>query len=260
MDCKEIQPVHPNGDQSWVFIGRTDVEAETPILWPPDAKSWLIWKDPDAGKDWGQEKKGTTEDEMAGWHHRLNGLRFGWTPGVGDRQGGLVCCGLWDRKESDTTEQLNWTELPVASVQISKQWIQSKRTGKSKLDLWSEKTDHTEENAKSEGLFLQSHWLRVLIRARQRSLNPLYNVMWIFMFCYSGMNCTIILIIESWLGLLSKAPGKESFWWCFQWRLELGVTLSWLLRFWVIGWPKLSWATVFRRLHSQCWYLSLGVF
>ena len=197
---------------------------------------------------------------MAGWHHRLNGLGFGWTPGVGDRQGGLVCCGLWGRKESDTTEQLNWTELPVASVQISKQWIQSKRTGKSKLDLWSEKTDHTEENAKSEGLFLQSHWLRVLIRARQRSLNPLYNVMWIFMFCYSGMNCTIILIIESWLGLLSKAPGKESFWWCFQWRLELGVTLSWLLRFWVIGWPKLSWATVFRRLHSQCWYLSLGVF
>ena len=77
LDCKEIQPVHPKGDQSWVFIGRTDVEAETPILWPPNAKSWLIWKDPDAGKDWGQEEKRTTVDEMAGWHHRLNGHEFG---------------------------------------------------------------------------------------------------------------------------------------------------------------------------------------
>ena len=77
LDCKEIQPVHPKGDQSWVFIGRTDVEAETPIFWPPDAKSWLIWKDRDAGKDWGQEEKGTTEDKMAGWHHLLNGHQFG---------------------------------------------------------------------------------------------------------------------------------------------------------------------------------------
>ena len=77
LDCKEIQPVHPKGDQSWVFIGRTDVEAETPIVWPPDAKSWLIGKDPDAGKDWGQEEEGTTEDEMAGWHHQLNGQSLG---------------------------------------------------------------------------------------------------------------------------------------------------------------------------------------
>ena len=84
LDCKEIQPVHPKGDQSWVFTGRTDVEAETLILWPPDAKSWLIWKDPDAGKYWGQEEKGTTEDEMVGWHHRLSGRGFGWIPGVGD--------------------------------------------------------------------------------------------------------------------------------------------------------------------------------
>ena len=113
LDCKEIQPVHPKADQSWVFIGRTDVEAETPILWPPDAKSWLIWKDPDAGKDWGQEEKGTTEDEMVGWHHWQNGYGFGWTPGVGDGQGGLVCCGSWGCKESDTTEQLNWTELSI---------------------------------------------------------------------------------------------------------------------------------------------------
>ena len=93
LDSKEIQPVHPKGDQSWVSIGRTDAEAETPVLWPPDAKSYLIWKVPDAGKDWGQEEKGTTEDEMAGWCHRLNGNEFGWTLGVGDVQGGLVCCG-----------------------------------------------------------------------------------------------------------------------------------------------------------------------
>ena len=109
LDCKEIQPVHPKGDQSWVFIGRTNVEAETPILWPPDVKSWLIWKDPDAGKDWGREEKGTTEDEMVGWHHWHNGHGFGWTPGVGDGQGGLECCSSWGCKESDTTKWLNWT-------------------------------------------------------------------------------------------------------------------------------------------------------
>ena len=108
LDFREIQPVHPKGDQSWVFIGRTDAEAETPILWPPDAKSWLIWKDPDAGKDWGQEEKGTTEDEVAGWHHRLNGHAFGWIPGVADGQGSLVCCGSWGRKELEMTEWLNW--------------------------------------------------------------------------------------------------------------------------------------------------------
>ena len=110
---KEIQPVHPKGDQSWVFTGRTDVEAETPILWPPDSKSWLIWKDPDAGKDWGQEK-GTTEDEMVGWHHQLDRHGFGWTPGFCDGQGGLVCCGSWDCKESDTTEQLNWLRCKLS--------------------------------------------------------------------------------------------------------------------------------------------------
>ena len=111
LDYKEITPVHPKGDQSWGFIGRTDAETETPILWPPDVKSWLIWKDPDAGKDWGQEEKGMTEDEMVGWHHWLNWHGFGWTPGVGDGQGGLACCGSWGHKESDTIERLNWTEL-----------------------------------------------------------------------------------------------------------------------------------------------------
>ena len=97
-------------NQSWVFTGRTDVEAKTTILWPLDAKSWLIWKDLDAGKDWRQEK-GTKEDEMVGWHHRLNGHGFGWTLGVGDGQGGLVCCGSWGHRESDMTVRLNWTEI-----------------------------------------------------------------------------------------------------------------------------------------------------
>ena len=111
LDCKEIQPVHPKGDQSWVFIGRTDVEAETTILWSTDVKNWLTWKDPDAGKDWGQEAKGMTVDKMVGWHHQLNGHAFGWTLRVGDGQGSLACCCSWGHKELDTTEWLNWTEL-----------------------------------------------------------------------------------------------------------------------------------------------------
>ena len=128
LDCKEIQPVHPKRDQSWVFIGRTDVEAETPILWPPYAKSWLIWKDPDAGKDWGQEEKGTTEDETVGWHRRLDGHGFGWTPGV-DGQGGLVFCGSWGHKESDTTEQLNWAEYIFREIYIYFRVIQDTMNG-----------------------------------------------------------------------------------------------------------------------------------
>ena len=115
LDCKEIQPVHSKGDQPWVFFGRNDAKAETPVLWPLHAKSWLIGKDSDAGRDWGQEEKGMmTEDEMAGWHHWLNGLESEWTPGVSDGQGGLACCDSWGHKESDTTE-LNWTEAYKAS-------------------------------------------------------------------------------------------------------------------------------------------------
>ena len=111
LDCKEIQPVHSNGDQSWVFFGRTDAKAETPVLLPPHVKCWLIGKDSVAGRDWRQEEKGTTEDEMAGWHHRLYSCESEWTPGVGDGQGGLACCNSWGLKESDMTEQLVWTEL-----------------------------------------------------------------------------------------------------------------------------------------------------
>ena len=110
LDSKEIQPVHPKGNQPWIFIGRINAEAETPILWNAD-----IWKDPDAGKDWGQEEKGMAKDEMFGWHRWLNGHGFGWTPGVGDRQGGLACSGSWGHKESDMTEWLNWTEHNLKS-------------------------------------------------------------------------------------------------------------------------------------------------
>ena len=109
LDCKEIQPVNPKGNQSWIFIGRTDVEAETPILWPSDVKNWLIWKDPDAGKDWRQEEKGMTKDEMVGWHHQLDGHEFEQALGVGDRQGSLACCSPWGHRDTDTTEWLNWT-------------------------------------------------------------------------------------------------------------------------------------------------------
>ena len=118
LDCKEIQPVHSEGDQPWVFIGRTDAKAETPILWPPHARGWLIGKDPDDGRDRGQKEKGMTEDEMAGWHHQLEGHEFGWTPGVGDGQGGLACCDSWGHKESDTTEQLNWTEALILAKRL----------------------------------------------------------------------------------------------------------------------------------------------
>ena len=110
LDCKEIQPIHPKGNQSWIFIGRTDAEAETPILWPPDAKNQFIGKDPDGGKDWRQEEKGTTEDEMVGWHHQCNGHEFERAPEVDDGQGSLVCWSPWGHKESDLTERLTLTE------------------------------------------------------------------------------------------------------------------------------------------------------
>ena len=119
LDCKEIQPVHPKGDQSWVSIGRTDVEAETPILWPPNVESWLIWKDPDAGKDWGQEEKGMTEDDMVGWHHQHNGHGFGQIPGVGDGQERLACCCSWGRRVGhDWVTELNWVCKDCLAINV----------------------------------------------------------------------------------------------------------------------------------------------
>ena len=107
LNCKEIKPVNPKGNQSWIHIGRTDAEAEAPKLWLPDARSWQIGKDPNAGQDWKCEEKGITEDETVGWHHQLNGHEFEQALGDGEGQGGLVCCSPWGRKELDTTEQLN---------------------------------------------------------------------------------------------------------------------------------------------------------
>ena len=130
LDCKEIQPVNFKGNQSWIFIGRTDAEAEAPVLWPPDLKNWLKkWltgKDPDAGKDWRQQEKGVTEDEIVAWHHWLNGYEFKRAPGVGDGQGSLACCSPWGHKESDTTEWLNWCfqlSLPFRSPRCNVQLI-----------------------------------------------------------------------------------------------------------------------------------------
>ena len=130
LDCKEIQPVHPKGYQSWLFIGRTDVKAETPILWPPHVKSWLIGKDPDPGRDWGQEEKGMTESEMAGWHHCLDWHEFGETPGVGDGQGSLACCDSWGCKiRHDWATELNRTMWVITFLPRSKRllisWLQS---------------------------------------------------------------------------------------------------------------------------------------
>ena len=113
LDWKDIQPAYLKGNQSWIFTGKTDDEAEAPVFWLPYVKNWFIRKYPDAGKDWRQEEKGTIENEMVGWHHRLDGHEFDQTSGVGDGQGSLECCSPWGRKELDTTEQLNWTEHAI---------------------------------------------------------------------------------------------------------------------------------------------------
>ena len=119
LDCKEIQPVHLKGDQSWVFIGRAETKAEALKLWPPD-ENWLIWKDSDAGKDWRWEEKGTTENETVGWHHWFDGHEFEWAPGVGDGQGSLACCNPWGSKEFNTTEWLSWTDNTNAKKLVLK--------------------------------------------------------------------------------------------------------------------------------------------
>ena len=119
LDCREIQPVHSKGDQPWVFFGRNDAKDESPVLWPPHVKNWLIGKVSDSGRDWGQEEKVMTENETAGWHHQLDGREFAWTPGDGDGQGGLTCCNSWGCKELDMTEGMNWIELKVNKAYFS---------------------------------------------------------------------------------------------------------------------------------------------
>ena len=126
LDYKEIQPVNPKGNQSWIFIGRTDAEAETAILWPPEVKNWLTEKDCDAGKEWRQEEKGTTEDVMVGWHHQLNGREFEQASEVGDGQGSLACCSPWGHKKSNMTEQLNWTEFYILFFYLFKKSFTSR--------------------------------------------------------------------------------------------------------------------------------------
>ena len=145
LDCKEIQPVHRKGNQSWIFIGRTDAEAEAAILCPPDAKNWLTGRDPDAGENWGQEEKGTTEDEVVGWHHRLNGHESEQAPGLDDGQGSLVCCSPWDCKELKRLS--NWIELMVLFFNPA-----------IKKDNWFEDENVETLNTKSRFLFPHISW------------------------------------------------------------------------------------------------------
>ena len=150
-NIKKVQP--------WDFFGRYDAKAETPVLWPPHAKSWLIGKDSDAGRDWGQEEKGTTEDERAGWHYWLDGCESEWTPGVGDGQGGLACCDSWGHKESDTTERLNWTELKINILEL-------KNTNE-KLNEWAQwKTERKVQS--EESIKLKVEWWKLSNWTRER--------------------------------------------------------------------------------------------
>ena len=167
--CKEIQPVHSEGDQPWGFFGRNDAKAETPVLWPPHVKSWLIGKDSDAGRDWGQEEKGRTEDEMAGWHHRLDGRESEWTPRVGDGQWGLACCNSWGHKQSNTTEQLNWLNwsttvlLPENSMDRGAWWAMgSQRIGHN----WATSTDYV--SFKCTHVRVRGRWGKERERWRER--------------------------------------------------------------------------------------------
>ena len=168
LDCKEIQPVHPKGDQSWIFTGRTDAESDATILWPPDVKSWLTGKDPDAGKDRGQEEKGTTEDEMVGQHHQLNRHEFEEIPGDSEWQWSLACCSSWGHEESDTTEQLKnnnffllWFSPAWSSQRTVKEYKWDLHEGSwtrcpihlspSLLNTWPELEEHIEHSPKPRG-------------------------------------------------------------------------------------------------------------
>ena len=169
LDCKEIQPVHPKGNQSRIFIGRTDAEAETPILWPPDLKNWVIWKDPDAGKDGRQDEKGMTEDERVEWHHWLNGHEFEKTPGVGDRQGSLVYCSPWGRKESDMTEQQNWR---IRSVCVGRRYhVEFLVSSDGKVTTYTRTQILQQSHATCSGeLHTQKYILKVLKKKKKQLL------------------------------------------------------------------------------------------
>ena len=134
LDCKQIQPVHSKGDQPWDFFGRNDANAEAPVLWPPHARSWLTGKEFDAGRDWGHEEKGTTHSEMAGWYHWLDERESEWTLGIGNGQGGLVCCDSWSRKDLDTTEWMNWTELNLDNKR--KHYLEQNKKKKKNLHMY----------------------------------------------------------------------------------------------------------------------------
>ena len=176
LDCKEIQAVHSEGDQPWDFFGRNDAEAETPVLWPPHAKSWLIGKDSDAERDWGQEEKGTTEDEMAGWYHRLNGRESEWTLGVGAGQGGLACCDSWGGKESDTTEQLNWTEHK------NLQWLTFETMSKIQIDM----------SVLAILFIIAKKWKQPKCPSADRWINKLWFIHTIK--CYLSIKCNKVLV------------------------------------------------------------------
>ena len=173
LDCKEIKPANPKGNHSWIFIGRTDADA--PVLWPPNVKSRLIGKDPDAGKDWGQKEKEAKEDEMVGWHHWLDGHEFEQTQGIGDGQGRLACCSPWGRTELDTTEWLNltetyliWSVLKKIIIHILKMKKQSQR-GKSSQD-------HSKSPALGIGIELIGFWIPAWSLPSFHSLLPFDNL------------------------------------------------------------------------------------
>ena len=190
LDCKEIQPVNPKWNQSWVFIRRTDAEAETPILWPPDANRWLIGKDPDTGKDWRQEEKGTTENEMAGCHHWLNGHEFEQAPGAANGQGSLACCSPWGCKESDVIEQLNWTEAPYICVPSSCKL--------SKMQMWD---------------FLVAQWIRICLPMQGTQFQSLVWEDFTFHESAEPMHCNY------WAQALE--PRSHNYWACMLQILKL---------------------------------------
>ena len=166
LESKEIKPVNLNGNQPWIFIGRTDAEIEVPILWPPDVKNWLIGEDPDAGKDWGWEEKGTTEDEMVGWHHRLTGHEFEQAPGIGDGQESLACCSPWGHKELDMTEWLNWTDavnswLNGKVPHAGEDWGQKEEKGMTEDEMvgWHHRLNGHESEQAPELVMDREAWL-----------------------------------------------------------------------------------------------------